>query len=97
MTDSPMGTKPPTSPCSRRKINTCHGEVDTAQRNAISVTAARTMDMTSFGPRRSAWIDQKGAERAIINGVTPEMSPAQKAASPASVTPISPKKEEETP
>ena len=92
MTDSPMGTKPPTSPCSRRKINTCHGEVDTAQRNAVSVTAARTMDMTSFGPRRSAWIDQKGAERAIINGVTPEMSPAQKAASPASVTPSSPRK-----
>ncbi len=32
--------------------------------------------MTVFGPRLSAWIDQNGAENAIMNGVTPMMIPA---------------------
>ena len=45
-----------------------------------STTAIRTIDMTVFGPRLSAWIDQNGAENAIMNGVTPMMIPAQKAA-----------------
>ena len=45
--------------------------------------------MTVFGPRLSAWIDQNGAENAIMNGVTPMMIPAQKAASPVSVMPSS--------
>ena len=54
-----------------------------------STTAIRTIDMTVFGPRLSAWIDQNGAENAIMNGVTPMMIPAQKAASPGSVMPSS--------
>ena len=37
-------------------------------------------------------MDQKGADRAIMKGVTPVMRPAQNAASPGSVSPISDRK-----
>ena len=90
--ERPMGTNPPTSPWAMRRKRSCQGEVAKPWSRDEAVTVRSTTDITVFGPRRSAWMDQKGAEKAIMKGVTPTISPAQNAASPGSVSPISERK-----
>ena len=85
----PTARKPPDMPWIMRRIRSSTGDRVKYIKAMTTPKMKRIMDSAKRGPRRSACMDQKGAAIATKKGVTPEISPAQNAASPGSVTPSS--------
>lgn len=78
----PTATKPPDMPWIMRRIRSSTGDRVKYIKAMTTPKMKRIMDSAKRGPRRSACMDQKGAAIATKKGVTPEISPAQNAASP---------------